>query len=366
MLQDRVLHLVVYLDSETRGGAETATATLVGALDPSIRVTVMGFDETLCTWIASHRSNASIEIVPSAQRRNLRALRAHRRALRRIRPDLFQASLTWMPSCLWPLLVATTIPGLLTIAVEHSSLAPRARRMRALKRLVSKRLSGHVAVSDRTARDVEAALGLAGGAVRTIHNGVTEPPVTTRPRVSDGRVVGTVARLESAKGIDLFIDALVALPDVTGVIIGTGPDAGALQRTATDHGIADRVVFVGWADDARTWLPTFDVFVLPSRLEALPMSIVEAMFAGVAVVATDVGGVAELIDDGVSGLLVPPDDPPALAAAIRDLLEDPLRRRAIAGAAERRARAELTADVMARAYEALYAELLRAPRRTTR
>jgi len=362
MRRDR--HIVVYLDSEVRGGAETATASLVGALDPSINVTVMGIDEELCTWIASHRADTATEVVRSARQRDMRALREHRRVLRRLQPDIFQATLTWMPSCVWPLLVATRIPALITIAVEHSSLAPQARRMRALTRFAARRLTARVAVSDRTARDVEGALGLDRGSVRTIHNGAAPAPVATRAPATTSPVIGTVARLDTAKGVDLFIQALAELPGVTGVIIGTGPDAAALQRAASDVGIADRVEFVGWADDARSWLPTFDVFVLPSRLEALPMSIVEAMLAGVAVVSTDVGGVRELIDDGVSGLLVPPDDAPALAAALRELLDDPHRRGVIAAAGEQRASTDFTADAMATRYETLYAELTSPPRRT--
>jgi len=224
--------------------------------------------------------------------------------------------------------------------------------------------TARVAVSDRTARDVEGALGLDRGSVRTIHNGAVPAPVATRARATTSPVIGTIARLEAAKGVDLFIQALAELPDVTGVIIGTGPDAAALQRAASAVGIADRVVFVGWADDARAWLPTFDVFVLPSRLEALPMSIVEAMLAGVAVVSTDVGGVRELIDDGVSGLIVRPDDAPALAAALRELLGDPNRRGLIAAAGERRASTDFTADAMATRYETLYAELTSPSRRT--
>jgi glycosyltransferase involved in cell wall biosynthesis len=247
---------------------------------------------------------------------------------------------------------------LLTIAVEHSSLAPQARRMRALTRFVAQRLTARVAVSDHTAREVETALGLERSAVRTVHNGAEEAPAATRPRVSDGPVIGTIARLEAAKGVDLFIEALAALPGVTGVIIGTGPDAAALQNTVSSLGISDRVEFVGWADDARSWLPSFDVFVLPSRLEALPMSIVEAMLAGVAVVSTDVGGVRELIDEGMSGLVVPPGDATALASAVRELLDDPYRRGVIAAAGEQRARANFTDDAMAARYEALYAELV--------
>lgn len=372
MVHDRVvatdggLHLVVYLDSDSRGGAETATATLVGAIDPSMRVTVMGPDAALCAWIASHRPGTATEVVAPARRRNLRALRDHRRVLRRLRPDIFQAALTWMPSCVWPLMVAARIPGLVTVAVEHSSLAPQARRMRALTRFVAQRLTARVAVSDSTARDVEVALGLERGSVRTIHNGAAPAPAPTRSpttaRAAGSPVVGTIARLEAAKGVDVLIDAIATLPGVSGVIIGAGPDAEALQRAARERGISDRVEFVGWSDDARAWLPTFDVFVLPSRLEALPMTIVEAMLAGVAVVSTDVGGVRELIDDGVTGLLVPAGDSSALAAAVKELLDDPFRRGVIAAAGEQRARSEFTSDAMARAYEALYAELITVPR----
>ena len=141
---------------------------------------------------------------------------------------------------------------------------------------------------------------------------------------------------------------------MTGVIVGDGEGRESVEALAAKLGADERVLIEGWHDDARSYLPTFDVYCLPSRFEGFPLAVVEAMLAGLPIVAADVGSVSEAIRDGETGLLVPPEDPVALASAIRRLLED----RRLAARLGERARAlateQFTAEHMARAYEDLY------------
>ena len=119
---------------------------------------------------------------------------------------------------------------------------------------------------------------------------------------------------------------------------------------------------MGWSDDARSILDDADLFVLPSRAEGLPLSICEAMFAQLAVVACDVGSVREVVEHGVTGLLIPADDASALRDAIASLLADEPLRRSMGSAGLAVAAAEFTAEAMARKYEAIYSEILNSVR----
>jgi glycosyltransferase involved in cell wall biosynthesis len=136
----------------------------------------------------------------------------------------------------------------------------------------------------------------------------------------DAWVVGSVGRLAPQKAYDVLLAAaplvLAQHPNAHFVIVGTGAQKGALEAQARSLGIAGQVTFTGARSDVIELLKTFDLFVSSSRYEGLPTVILEAMAVGIPVVATRVSGNIELIEDGVSGLLAPPEDPAALAAAI--------------------------------------------------
>ena len=190
-----------------------------------------------------------------------------------------------------------------------------------------------------------------------IHNGVPDVALESLPRPYAGPTIGTIGRLDRQKGFDLVLRSLVELPDSHLVIIGDGPERGALEQLAAELGVAARTEFQGWRDDPRRHLTTFDVFVAPSRFEGFPLVIVEAMLAGLPVVASAVGSVAEAVVDGRTGLLVPPEDPRALARALAALLGDSGRRMSMGAAGREHAQA-FTPRAMALAYERLYHEIL--------
>jgi glycosyltransferase involved in cell wall biosynthesis len=139
-------------------------------------------------------------------------------------------------------------------------------------------------------------------------------------------IVGVVGRLELEKGHPTLLEAwphvLRALPDAYLVVVGEGSRQAALHQIASEQGIERHVIFTGRRDDIPAVTAAFDVAVLPSYREAQGLTILEAMALSRPVVASNVGGIPEMIEDGVTGLLVPPHDPVALAAAIVRVLRD--------------------------------------------
>jgi glycosyltransferase involved in cell wall biosynthesis len=176
---------------------------------------------------------------------------------------------------------------------------------------------------------VAAALAARGLAPRaTIVNGVSTPPEPDRQELErlagrDRPVVLNVGRLVSQKNQRLAIRALALVPDAALVVVGTGPLHGELLREAQAAGVVERVAFAGAREDARRLLGAADALVVTSRWEGLPLVALEALAAGVPVVATAVRGVTELLDDGTNALLARPDDASNVATALRRVLGDP-------------------------------------------
>ncbi|MEZ5321511.1 MAG: glycosyltransferase [Microthrixaceae bacterium] len=201
-----------------------------------------------------------------------------------------------------------------------------------------------------------------------------------------------MARFDPVKGLDVLVDAMTRLvppepgesgstkcgvgghqsgaspaenaegPAIELTIFGDGPERPAIEQRIAAAGLGAHVRLGGWVDDVGQRLGAFDVFVLPSRVEGMPVSLLEAMDAGVAVVATDVGSVREVIEDGVSGLVVAPEDPDAIASAVRSLVDD-VRRHTLAEAGRDVVRAGHSAEANVAAYEALYDGVLAGPPR---
>lgn len=165
--------------------------------------------------------------------------------------------------------------------------------------------------------------------------------------------------LVERKGFDVLVDAF-ALLQVAGAILwiaGEG-DPAALKKRVERHGLAGRVRLLGRRNDVPDLLAAADVFAMPSRAEGLGIAALEAMAAGLPVVASRVGGLGEVVLDGETGRLVPPGDAAALARALDEVLGDATLRVRLGAAGRARVQAEFTADRMVDAYEALYREVL--------
>lgn len=159
-----------------------------------------------------------------------------------------------------------------------------------------------------------------------------------------------LGRLHENKAFDVLIEALAALPEAYLWLAGSGPLAGDLAALAERRGVSRRLRMLGWRDDVAALLAAADVFICPSRHEPLGNVVIEAWAQGAPVVAAATGGPAELIDDGVSGLLVPADDAAALADAIRRLLDDRALGSRLAEAGHAAYQANYTEDKVVRRY----------------
>lgn len=166
---------------------------------------------------------------------------------------------------------------------------------------------------------------------------------------ADAFLVGIVATLRSWKGHRFLLEALAALPDprLRVVVVGDGPQRHALEAMAVGPGLAGRVAFAGNRDDVPDWLRAFDVFCLPSTgNEGVPQGLVQAMMTGLPCVTTPAGSIAELVAHERTGLLVPMEDAPALAAAIDRLFRDAALRDRLGTAARAHALAHHGLDRM--------------------
>jgi len=174
----------------------------------------------------------------------------------------------------------------------------------------------------------------------------------------DQVLVGTVARLDPVKRLDVLLQALRSLSDVGAVVVGDGPERVILIEVSERLKLTERIFFVGHQEDVWPWLAALDVFVLCSDWEGMSNALLEAMAARLPVVATAVGGTPDVVVDGVTGLLVPPRDPPALAKAVVRLLRDPDLRHRMGEAGRERVEEHFSLERMVGRTQALYQQLL--------
>jgi len=200
--------------------------------------------------------------------------------------------------------------------------------------------------------------GVSRASIAVIPNGLDAAAYTPQEQRRRVRTVITVANLRVEKGHETLIAAAAAVarsnPDVRFQVVGGGPRRSELDALAHAKGVADRMEFLGHRDDVPALLQAADLYVLPSRSEAFPNGAIEAMAAGLPVIASGVGGLRQLIDHGRTGLLVPPGDPDALAAAIDSLVADPMRAHGLGAAARADVVARYSFDRMVQAFEQLF------------
>ena len=173
--------------------------------------------------------------------------------------------------------------------------------------------------------------------------------------------MGTVAALTDHKDLGTLLTAAAAVvarrPDVRFVIVGDGEERAALEAQAAVLQLGDRAIFAGFRQDLDRLLPAFDVFCLSSKMEGLGTSLLDAMCFGRPVVATAAGGIPEAVEDGVTGRVVPVQDPAALAAALFDVLADDALRARFGAAGRARFAERFSAERMVDATLAVYAEI---------
>ena len=225
-----------------------------------------------------------------------------------------------------------------------------------------------IAVSDSQRDSIERYHGLPAGSMMTVLNGVPPTPSLDTQAIIRRRselgftetdvIVGCVAVLSRQKGVTYLLQAAGPMmqrdPRIRLLIVGGGPNENALREEAKALGIASRVVFTGWRNDATSFLPLLDVFVMSSLWEAMPMALLEAMAAGRPIVVTDVADNRAIVDGGRCAMVVPPKDPQAIADAVTALTLRPADARELGEKAGRRFQERYTTRHMIAAYERIF------------
>jgi len=238
-----------------------------------------------------------------------------------------------------------------------------------LDRMVLKKFNALAAVSDAVAHRL-LAFGVPAEKIKTIANGIDVAAFERAQslpllKAEGSMVVGVVARLDLQKGFEYLLRAARTLcktfQGLQIVIAGEGPDRDKIEDMIQQYGLQSNVVLAGQQSNMPSVYAAMDIFVLPSLNEGLPMTVLEAMAASKPVIATRVGAIGSVIQDGENGLLVAPKDPEGLQNAIAGLLSDPERRRRLGDQAHAWVSQNYTSEAMALKYRDMYEEVLRKP-----
>ena len=360
------------IDRLAPSGAEIFASRVAEELDPG------RFERILCITRPS-----PAELVEPLERAGVRVVQLGRRStldvwrwrpliqlLRRERVDVLHSHK--FGSNVWAAAIARLVRVPVFVAHEHTWSYEGQR----LRRFLDRRLVAHTAtvvltVSEADRRRMIEVEGVDPAKVEYLPSGVRPhaPPGRRRVREELGlaagtQLVGTVCGLRPQKALDVLVRAAAllaaAVPNVRVLILGEGPERGRLEALIAELSLGSTVVLLGaWpSEQVADFVEALDVGVLSSHFEGMPLAVMELMAAGKPVVATAVGGIPDLVGDGVHGLLVTPGSPDALAEAVGALLHDPARRAAMGEAGRERQRRAFDFSAMVRRLERRYEDLL--------
>jgi len=257
-------------------------------------------------------------------------------------------------------LVGSDLP---LVRTEHSEASWRGRWATLLGRLAYRRTAHIIAVSEPIRQRLVERDGVPAERVTVIpcampEDGPRQPPPALPETLRGRPLVGVVARLQPEKGVDILLRAAPRIvdrrPECALVVVGDGPLRAMLEAEAARLGLAGHVHFLGFRPDVLALLPLLEVLVVPSLTEGTPLVVLEAMAAGVPVVASAIGGIPDQIQHEEEGLLVPPGNDAALAAAVLCLLEDPALARRYGEAGRRKVGQEFQFEEMVDRIEGIY------------
>jgi glycosyltransferase involved in cell wall biosynthesis len=365
----RVVH---FLDTSTCGGMEQVVLTLFEHLDRSRFELVLAHhgDPGLEPLVnGAHELGVRSWAVPRMQgRAGARVFPRFVLGLRRERASIFHAHLNWPLACHYGIAGAAAAGVPAICASEHAFVEVPWRAAVTFERCLSLVVDRYLPVSQAVAARLSATFGFPARKLQVVYDGVALERFH-RPRddalrreLTGGRdvpLVLTVGRLDWQKGQRHLLDAVPAFGDVVVALAGEGPDRSVLEQRIERARLAERILLLGQRSDIPDLLGAADVVVQTSAaFEGLGLAAIEAMAAGRPVVVTNVGAAHEVVRHGESGLVVPPADPGALAAAVRSLLSNrPLAER-FAEAGRARAEALFSASRMAERVTAIYERLL--------
>lgn len=357
-----ILHLDFH---ETWGGGQSQAFHLMRGLNERGHVQVLLSPPE--SALGERARGAGLAVVDLPFRAELDPLTTWRvrEVVRRVSPDLLHAH---DPHALAPAALASRLVRPRPVVVAHRRVSRPIGR-NPISRWKWSRGADRVIAVGAGVRSAMIAAGVPTERVRMVHDGIPiEPPPRPRSSVrqrigagSGAPVVMTMAALNRAKDHPTLIaaaDRLLAREDgARWVVFGEGPLLDDLRDEVERRGLADRLHYLGFDPEARAHLAEADAFALPTRSEGLGTSVIEALAGGVPVVASAAGGVPELVRHEQTGLLVPPGDPAALAAALARILDDRVLARRLAEAGRERARDFAIEETVART-EAVYRDLL--------
>lgn len=369
----RKLRVVTLTDMlSLAGGAERIAASVVSGLDPN------RFERTICA-----SRSARDYAVEEVRRAGVRVLTLNRSAssrvwewrpllslLRRERIDILHTH--QFGSNVWGSVLGRLAGVPVVVAHEHTwSFEGEPLRRLLDRELIARMSTVIIAVSRADRRRMIELEGVPPGAIRFIPNGIAPLPPPSGHDVRaelgippDAPVAVCVTLIRPQKALDVLVDAarLLAreLPGLRVLIAGRGRDRERLERYVRERGLEETVSLIGLRRDLADLLAAADVAVSSSDFEGSPLAVMEYMAAGKAIVATRVGGVPDLVEDGVHGLLVERRDPEALSRAMERVLRDPKLARELGRRARERQASEFTLEAMVARVEELYEELFHA------
>ena len=368
-MSERRLRVLTLVDSLRPGGAERVAATVAMGLDRE------RFEPFVCV----SRSPEGPSLREQVEAAGIGVLELDRRfraavwswaplvrVLRRRRIDVLHAHM--FGSNVWGTAIGRLARVPVVVAHEHSwSFTGEPVRRMLDRQVVGRGADVVVAVSRSDAQRMVELVGIPEARVRLIPNGIA-PLSTAQTDVRrelgiapDASVLGTLAVLRPEKALSVLVEAAQRLvpsfPELRVLVAGTGPEEEQLREMIRRLGLEHAVTLLGFREDVAGVLAAVDVAVFSSDREGSPLAVLESMAAGKPVVATNVGGVPDLVRDGIEGFLVPPRDPTALADAVARLLRDrPLRDR-LGRQARDRQQEHFSIDATIARVEALYLEL---------
>lgn len=363
-----IIHLITELD---RGGAQTALYRLLAHTDrqqyaPHVLCLYNG-DKVVAQQI--HQLGIPVTDLGMRAQWRLDGLWRLYRLLRQERPFILH---TWMFHANIPGRILAKLAGVPIVISAERTMGQEGRFRRWINRLTGRLPDSIICVSPQVADFAAQKIGLPFAKLIVIRNGIDlaqfqnlPDPQTAREEFglpAQGRLIAAIGRPRPVKGfaylLDAFAQIAVAYPDLYLVFVGDGPEKRPLQTAAAQLPCANRVRFLGDQQDIPRLLAGLDMLVLPSLWEGLPNVVLEAMAAGLPVVATAVGGTPELVTHNETGLLVPSQNPEALAQAISQLLDQPEQAAQMGRNGRQRAAAQFTIERMTQQTEALYNRLL--------
>ena len=339
------------------GGPQVRFVTLANRLGGAFRHAIVAMDgDTACAARLDPGLAISWPEVAITKGDTLGNARRFRAALRAIRPDVL-VTYNW-GTIEWAIANAL-LPVVRHVHIEDG-FGPEERDTQIPRRVLTRRAvlrRATVVLPSRTLwRIATEAWRLPEARLRYVPNGVdlTRFAPAPRPRGADV-VIGTVASLRAEKNLGRLLHAFRALPDESRLVIaGDGPERPALESLAAELGLGARVVFAGQHDDPAPLYRGFDIFAISSDTEQMPLSVLEAMAAGLPVAATDVGDIRAMLAEENAGCVVPADDA-ALAGALQHLAADAALRARIGGANRAKAERDFDEQGMVEAYRHLFA-----------